>query len=298
MSDISTFFTLNNGVKMPALGLGVYQSNAEETVNAVSTALAEGYRLIDTAAAYGNEEQVGEAVCQSGIDRTEIFVTTKAWISDYGLQATLHAFDRSLRKLGLDYLDLYLLHWPMPTDFEATLGAWRAAEKLLADGRVRAIGVSNFSPKDLDNLVARSQVVPAVNQVELHPFFVQQALQDADKGLGIVTQAWSPIGGVNRYAPADGSQVQDPLAHPVIAGLAAKYGKTPAQIVLRWHLELGISAIPKSVKASRIAENIDIFDFSLPADEVQAISALDTGARGGPDPEQVNTQLFSFKIED
>ncbi|WP_304952631.1 aldo/keto reductase [Xylophilus sp. ASV27] len=283
---------------MPALGLGVYQSSPEQTVNAVATALACGYRLIDTAAAYGNEAQVGEAVRRSGIDRAEIFVTSKAWISDYGYDATLHAFDRSLRKLGLDSLDLYLLHWPMPTDFDATVGAWKAAEKLLADGRVRAIGVSNFSPKHLDDLIARSEVVPAVNQVELHPFFVQEAVRAADQRLGIVTQAWSPIGGVNRYRDAAGGEEQDPLAHPVVAALAARYGKTPAQIVLRWHLELGLSAIPKSVRPARIAENIGIFDFSLTRDEVRAISALDTGARGGPDPEQVNTRLFSFRIED
>lgn len=298
MAGASTFLALNNGVQMPALGLGVYQSSPEQTVNAVATALACGYRLIDTAAAYGNEAQVGEAVRRSGIDRAEIFVTSKAWISDYGYDATLHAFDRSLRKLGLDSLDLYLLHWPMPTDFDATVGAWKAAEKLLADGRVRAIGVSNFSPKHLDDLIARSEVVPAVNQVELHPFFVQEAVRAADQRLGIVTQAWSPIGGVNRYRDAAGGEEQDPLAHPVVAALAARYGKTPAQIVLRWHLELGLSAIPKSVRPARIAENIGIFDFSLTRDEVRAISALDTGARGGPDPEQVNTRLFSFRIED
>ncbi len=298
MAGASTFLALNNGVRMPALGLGVYQSSPEQTVNAVATALACGYRLIDTAAAYGNEAQVGEAVRRSGIDRAEIFVTSKAWISDYGYDATLHAFDRSLRKLGLDSLDLYLLHWPMPTDFDATVGAWKAAEKLLADGRVRAIGVSNFSPKHLDDLIARSEVVPAVNQVELHPFFVQEAVRAADQRLGIVTQAWSPIGGVNRYRDAAGGEEQDPLAHPVVAALAARYGKTPAQIVLRWHLELGLSAIPKSVRPARIAENIGIFDFSLTRDEVRAISALDTGARGGPDPEQVNTRLFSFRIED
>ncbi len=298
MAVKTSFFTLNNGVQMPALGLGVYQSSPEETVSAVATALATGYRLIDTAAAYGNEAQVGQAVRASGVDRSDVFVTTKAWISDYGYDGTLHAFDRSQRLLDLDNLDLYLLHWPMPTDFEATLGAWRAAEKLLADGRVRAIGVSNFSPKHLEGLIARSEVVPAVNQVELHPFFVQEAVQAADKKLGIVTQAWSPIGGVNRYMQGDSQQLLDPLAHPTVIALASKYRKTPAQIVLRWHLELGISAIPKSVKSRRIVENADVFDFSLEGEEVRAISALDTGVRGGPDPELVNTDLFSFKIED
>ncbi|MBA0207734.1 aldo/keto reductase [Pectobacterium brasiliense] len=298
MTGKSPLFTLNNGVQMPALGLGVYQSGSDETVAAVVTALAEGYRMIDTAAAYGNEAEVGQGIVQSGIDRSEVFVTTKLWISDYGYDSTLHAFDRSLRKLGLDYLDLYLLHWPMPTDFDATVASWKAAEKLLADGRVRAIGVSNFSAQHLDDLLAQVDVIPAINQVELHPFFVQQELQDADARRGIITQAWSPIGGVKRYWNTDNCDVQDPLVHPIILDLATKYSRTPAQIILRWHIELGISAIPKSVKASRISENIDIFDFSLSGEEVKAITALDTSTRGGPEPEEVNTELFSFKIED
>jgi diketogulonate reductase-like aldo/keto reductase len=298
MSNRNPVFTLNNGVQMPAFGLGVYQSSPKDTTDAVATAITNGYRLIDTAAAYGNERQVGEGIANSGIDRADIFVTTKLWISDYGYDAALHAFDRSMRNLGMDVLDLYLLHWPMPTDFESTLGAWRAAEKLLADGRVRAIGVSNFSTQHLQALIARSQVIPVVNQVELHPYFVQSSLRDAAAKLGIIIQAWSPIGGVNRYASADAASVQDPLQHPRIVALAQKYGKTPAQIVLRWHIEQGISVIPKSVRAARIAENIDIFDFALDTDEIAAISALDTGVRGGPDPESVDTQLFSFKIED
>lgn len=295
MTGKSPLFTLNNGVNMPAMGLGVYQSGPEDTVSAVATALADGYRLIDTAAAYGNEAEVGQGIVQSGIDRSELFLTTKLWISDYGYYDTLHAFERSLYKLGLDYLDLYLLHWPVHTDFEATITSWTAAEKLLADGRVRAIGVCNFNAKNLDDLIKQTNVIPAVNQVELNPFFVQQAVRDADTHHGIITQAWSPIGGVNRYA--NSGLVSDPLTHPIILSLASKYSKTPAQIVLRWHIELGISAIPKSVKASRIAENIDIFDFSLSGNDIKAITALDTTVRGGPDPEQVNTQLFTFKIE-
>ncbi|MFE8599247.1 aldo/keto reductase [Archangium violaceum] len=289
---------MNNGVKMPALGLGVYQSSPEQTVKAVESAIAHGYRLIDTAAAYLNERQVGEGIVRSGIKRSEVFVTTKLWISDYGYESTLRAFDASLRKLGLDYVDLYLLHWPVPSGFEATVASYQAAEKLLANGRVRAIGVCNFSAKHLENLIARAKIVPAVNQVEMHPFFIQRAVRDADTRHGIVTQSWSPIGGVNVYAPSNPNTVKNPLEHPVVVKLAAKYGKTPAQVVLRWHMDHGLSAIPKSVRPERIAENIDIFDFSLTADEVAAIDGIDSGVRGGPDPELVDTRLFNFSIKD
>ena len=245
-----------------------------------------------------NEREVGEGIRRSGVDRSEIFVTTKLWMSDYGYDKTLHAFDRSLRKLGLDHLDLYLLHWPVPMDFETTVASYKAAERLLAEGRVRAIGVCNFSPRHLEDLIARTEVVPAVNQVELHPFFIQEELREAHARLGIVTQAWSPIGGVKRYWVQDPNAVQDPLVHPTVTGLAAKYGKTPAQIVLRWQIEHGNSAIPKSVRPERIAENIAIFDFALTKDEVAAIDALDVNGRGGPDPELVNPQMFDLKIED
>jgi len=290
--------TLNNGVSMPAFGLGVYQSRPEETIEAVKLAIANGYGLIDTAAAYFNEEQVGEGIRQSGIRREEIFVTTKLWMSDYGYDETLHAFDRSIRKLGLEYLDLYLLHWPLPSDFEKTVASYKAAERLLADKRVRAIGVSNFSREHLRNLMARATVTPAVNQVELHPFFTQRELREADAQLGIVTQAWSPIGGVKRYWVKNSEAPQDPLSHPTISELAKKYGKTPAQIVLRWHIQLGNSVIPKSVRADRIGENSNIFDFALTRDEVAAIDALDTGQRGGPDPAEVSLKLFNLRIED
>jgi diketogulonate reductase-like aldo/keto reductase len=227
-----------------------------------------------------------------------LFVTTKLWISDYGYEQALRAFDVSTRKLGLDYLDLYLLHWPVPSNFEATTASYRAAEKLLADGRVRAIGVSNFSPKHLADLIGGTGVVPAVNQVELHPFFGQRELRGAHVKLGVVTQAWSPLGGVNVYWPKDPNAVKNPLAHPAIGKLAEKYRKTPAQVVLRWHIEHGLSAIPKSVRPERIAENFDIFDFALTADEVAAIDAIDTGERGGPDPEVVDPKLFPIKVED
>ena len=245
-----------------------------------------------------NETEVGEGIRRSGVDRSDVFVTTKLWMSDYGYDKTLHAFDRSLRKLGLDQLDLYLLHWPVPTDFEATVASYKAAVRLLADGRVRAIGVCNFSPRHLEDLIARTEVVPAVNQVELHPFFIQEGLREAHARLGIVTQAWSPTGGVKRYWVQDPNAVQDPLAHPTVTGLAAKYGKTPAQVVLRWQIEHGNSAIPKSVQPERIAENIAIFDFALTKNEVATIDSLDINGRGGPDPELVNPQLFNLTIED
>lgn len=288
---------LNNGAEMPVLGLGVYQSPPEETVTAVRAALEYGYRLVDTAAAYMNEKQVGEGIRASGIARSEVFVTTKLWMSDYGYDKALHAFDRSLRHLGMDYLDLYLLHWPVPKQFDTTAENWKAAEALLHDGRVRAIGICNANPAHLEALIARTGVVPAVNQVELHPFFAQAEVRAADACLDVITQAWSPIGGVKRYW-GDKVPAGDPLQHDLIKGLAQKYGKTPAQIVLRWQIELGNSAIPKSVRPERIRENADIFDFGLQADEVGAINALDTGRRGGPDPEEVDPQMFDFAIPD
>jgi diketogulonate reductase-like aldo/keto reductase len=287
---------LNNDVTMPAIGLGVFQSPPEETVTAVETALRGGYRLIDTAAAYGNEREVGEAIRRSGVDRGEIFVTTKLWISDYGYDGALVGFDASLRRLGLDHVDLYLLHQPVPTDFEKTIDAYKAAEKVLAGGRARAIGVSNFSPEHLRQLIDRTDVVPAVNQVELHPYFTQPTLRELHAELGIVTQAWSPIGGVLVYTPVT-DEARGPLTDPVITDLAAKYDKTPAQVVLRWHIEHGFSAIPKSVKPHRIAENFDVFDFALTADEVAAIDALDTGVRGGPDPETLNLDTVPIVVD-
>lgn len=291
--------TLDNGVELPALGLGVFLSPPEQTATAVATAIADGYRLIDTAAAYRNERQVGEGIRQSGIDRADLFVQTKLWMSDYGYDRALHAFDVSLRKLGLEYLDLWLLHWPMPSDFEATIAAYKAAESLLTEGRVRAIGVSNFKPEHLDRLVARTDLVPAVNQIELHPFFTQREQRDAHRRLGIVTQSWSPIGGsVARKASAGQGPAGSPLEQPAIVALAKKYDKSPAQIILRWHIEHGFSAIPKSVHANRIAENIDIFDFSLTRDEVASIDALDTGRRSGSDPERVNASSFPVTIEE
>lgn len=293
----STTMHLNNGVEMPALGLGVFQSAPEETVSAVATAIGDGYRLIDTAAAYFNEEQVGEGLRRSGVDRSEIFVTTKLWMSDYGYESALHAFDRSMRKLGLDQLDLYLLHWPAPGVFERTAESWRALERLLAEGRTRAIGVCNFAPADLDRLAERAEITPAVNQVELHPYFAQGPLREADAARAIVTQAWSPIGGVSRGWGEVGTG-DDPLADPTITAIAERLGRTPAQVVLRWQLEIGNSAIPKSVRPARIRENNAIFDFALDAEDVAAISALDRGLRGGPNPEQVGPDTFGLVVED
>jgi len=298
MTGSSPALPLNNGVELPALGLGVFQSTPEQTVGAVTAALARGYRLIDTAAAYLNERQVGEAIARSGVPRSDVFVTTKLWIGDYGYERALRACDVSLRKLGLEYVDLYLLHQPLPSDFEATVEAYRAAEKLLADGRVRAIGVSNFGPKHLEDLAARTRVVPAVNQVEVHPFFTQRELRAVHARLGIVTQAWSPLGGVNVYMTGDPQAVKNPLVHPVVVALSEKYRKTPAQVVLRWHLQSGLSAIPKSVRPERIAENADVFDFALTAEDLAAIDALDTGVRGGPTPEVVDRMRFSRSIPD
>ncbi|NMO13408.1 aldo/keto reductase [Pyxidicoccus fallax] len=298
MTGTSSLITLNNGIRMPALGLGVFQSTPEQTAGAVASALEKGYRLIDTAAAYFNERQVGEGLARSGVPRSEVFVTTKLWMSDYGYEQALRGFDVSRRKLGLEYVDLYLLHWPVPTDFAATVASYKAAGRLLADGRVRAIGVCNFGPSHLADLIARTEAVPAVNQVELHPFFTQRALREAAARYGVITQSWSPLGGVNVYAAKDPSVAKSPLTHPVVVALAKRYGKTPAQVVLRWHIEHGLSAIPKSVRPERIAENIGIFDFALKTEDVAAIDALDTGVRGGPDPEIVDTRLFNLSIPD
>jgi diketogulonate reductase-like aldo/keto reductase len=294
MPATNSYITLNNGVKMPALGLGVYQSPPEETTGAVVTALQAGYRLIDTAAAYFNEREVGEGVRQSGVNRSEIFIETKLWISDYGYDEALRGFDKSVRKLGVDQVDLLLLHQPLAADFAKTIAAYKAMEQLLAEGRVRAIGVSNQTPAELEELIARTDVVPAVNQIQIHPYYSQPEWRAANDRHGILTQSWSPIGGSYIY----GDSEKNPLEDPVITGIAAKYSKTPAQVILRWHLEHGFSAIPKSVKAHRIAENFDVFDFSLTSDEVARIDALGTGVRGGPDPDSLTLENYGFPIPD
>jgi diketogulonate reductase-like aldo/keto reductase len=287
--------TLNNGVELPALGLGVFQTPPDETRDAVLAALRSGYRLIDTAAAYGNERQVGEAVRASGRSRSEVFLETKIWISDYGYSETLHAFDKSAGKLGIDQIDLLILHQSLPSAFDRTLEAYRALEKLLADGKVRAIGVSNFMVEHLTTLLDHCTVVPAVNQIEVHPYFAQREVQEFAAAHGILTQAWSPIGGITFYR--DGSHGST-LDDPVIGAIAKAHGKSPAQVMLRWGLQEGRSVIPKSTKPTRIAENIDVFDFELSADEIAAIDGLDTGRRGGPEPDAVTLEAFGREIPD
>lgn len=284
---------LNNGVEMPALGLGVFQTPPEETRTAVQAALSTGYRHIDTAAAYGNEREVGQAIHASGIDRDEVFIETKIWISDYGYDQTLHGFDKSAHKLGVDHIDLLILHQALPSDFDKTLEAYRALETLLEQGKVRAIGVSNFMVEHLNRLLEKATVVPAVNQIEVHPYFQQRRVQALSAERGILTQAWSPIGGITFYRDGThGSTLED----PVIGRIAQAHGKSPAQVMLRWHLQQGRSVIPKSTKPHRIAENVDVFDFDLGADELAAVDALDTGQRGGPEPEDITVESFGRDI--
>ena len=291
--DRNQVITLNNGVQMPALGLGVLRSDPEKLIANVKFAIDAGYRMIDTAAGYHNEEQVGEGIRRSGVARSEIFVITKLWLGDYGYDETLKAFDVSLDKLGLDYLDLYLLHWPSPSTFDATIASYRAAEKLLAAGRVRAIGVCNFNAGHLEELIKRTEVIPALNQVELHPYFIQRDLRSLNARHGITTQAWSPIGGtVKRSGAADPARALDPLAEPKVRRIAEKHRKTPAQVILRWHIQNGVSVIPKSSKPERITENIDVFDFELSAEDLDDISSLDTGKRSGADPETMDIETL------
>jgi diketogulonate reductase-like aldo/keto reductase len=286
-------FTLNNGVEMPTIGFGVFQTPPDETRSAVEAALAAGYRHVDTAAAYGNEREVGEAIAKSGVERSEVFLETKIWISDYGYDETLHGFDKSAAKLGVDQIDLLILHQALPSDFDRTLGAYRALETLLADGKVRAIGVSNFMVDHLTTLLAKTTVVPAVNQIEVHPYFAQREVQDFGAQHGILTQAWSPIGGITFYRDSGHTST---LQDPVIAAIAKAHGKSPAQVMLRWHLQQGRSAIPKSTKPARIAENLDVFDFELTGEQLTAIDALNTGKRGGLEPDAVTLQSFGREI--
>ncbi|WP_405621635.1 aldo/keto reductase [Streptomyces sp. NBC_00076] len=268
--------TLNNGVEMPQLGFGVWQVPDDEAQQAVTTALEAGYRSIDTAAIYGNEEGTGKAIAASGVPREDLFVTTKLWNSDQGYDSTLRAFDTSLEKLGLDYVDLYLIHWPTPSR-DLYVDTYKAFEKLHTDGRIRAIGVSNFEPEHLERLIAETSVVPAVDQIELHPHLQQAAAREYHAEQGIATEAWSPLG-----------QGKGLLEVPAIVAIARKHDRTPAQVVLRWHLQLGNVVIPKSVTPSRIKENIEVFDFSLDTEDLAAISALNEDRRLGPDPSTFN----------
>jgi diketogulonate reductase-like aldo/keto reductase len=283
---------LNNGVEIPALGFGVFQTPPDETRAAVGAALAAGYRHIDTAAAYGNERQVGEAVQASALDPADVFLETKIWITDYGYDETLHGFKKSARKLGVSRIDLLILHQALPSAFDRTLAAYRALETLLADGKVRAIGVSNFMVDHLRTLLDRDDVVPAVNQIEVHPYFAQRNVQNFGADHGVVTQAWSPIGGITFYRDSNhGSTLDDP-----IIGSIANAHNNPAEVMLRWGLQHGRSVIPKSTKPSRIAENIDVFNFELSAEEMTSIDGLDTGRRGGPEPEKITIEAFGREI--
>jgi 2,5-diketo-D-gluconate reductase A len=287
--------TLNNGVQLPEIGFGVFQSSPEETADAVRTALETGYRHIDTAAAYNNERQVGEGIRASGVDRDDIVLETKIWVSDYGYDQTLHAFEKATGKLGFDTVDILILHQPAPDRFEKTIAAYTALERLLADGRVRAIGVSNFMPHHLDRLLGETEVVPALNQIELHPYFTQPDVRAADAQRGILDQAWSPIGGITFY-PGWGEERRSVMQDPTIAAVARQHAKTPAQVMLRWHLQQGRSAIPKSTNPGRIKENFDVFDFSLTDEELAALDGLDTGVRNGPDPDGMDTSRFERVI--
>ncbi|MBC6997505.1 aldo/keto reductase [Cytophaga sp. FL35] len=271
ITDIQGTFTLHNGVKMPYFGLGTYLAdNDEEVVEAVKFALEHGYRHIDTAAVYKNEVGVGKAIAESDVDRKDIFVTTKVWNSDQGFDSTLKAFHESCKRLGVDYVDLYLIHWPVAGKYKET---WRALEQLYKQGRVKAIGVSNFLKHHLEDLLASAEIVPMVNQMEFHPYLVQQELLDFCKTHKIQYEAWSPF-------------MQGKIFKlDITKDLEAKYGKSAAQIVLRWNLQKGVVTIPKSVHKDRLTSNSDLFDFELSEDEINYLDSFDKGERIGPDPD-------------
>ena len=271
MANVPTI-RLNNGVEIPQFGFGVFQVPADETAQTVRAAFDAGYRHIDTAQMYGNEEGVGQALAESGLSRDEVFITTKLNNDGHSYDAAQQRLDESLKKLGTDHVDLYLIHWPRPQD-DRYVETWKGFEKAAADGKARSIGVSNFTPQHLDRLAAETGTVPAVNQIELHPRFTQSELRAYHAAHGIATEAWSPIG-----------QGQGLLDDPTLAELATKYGKTAAQVVLRWHVQLNNIVFPKSMRPERMAENIDVFDFELSPDDEKAVSALDANDRLGPDP--------------
>jgi 2,5-diketo-D-gluconate reductase A len=271
--------TLNDGNAIPSVGLGVWQTPPQETEQAVGAALRAGYRHIDTASGYDNEREVGRAIAKSDIPREEIFVVTKLWNADQGYDSTMKAFEKSAKRLRLDgegdYLDLYLIHWPVPAIGEF-VDTWRAFGALHDLGHIRSIGVSNFAPEHLNTLIDATGVVPVINQIELHPLLTQVEQREVHKQLGIATEAWSPLGRGRL------------LDHPTITGIADANGKKPAQVIIRWHLQIGNIVIPKSVNPERIASNFDVFDFELSEGDVTSISSLDNGTRLGPDPRTFN----------
>ncbi|WP_408006389.1 aldo/keto reductase [Pseudalkalibacillus sp. A8] len=270
------YVTLNNGLKMPQLGFGVWQVENEEAVHTVKKALDVGYRSIDTAAIYGNERGVGEALKQSDIPRDELFITTKVWNSDQGNENTLRAFEESLEKLGLDYVDLYLIHWPTP-EYDQYVDTYKALEKLYHDGRVKAIGVCNFDQDHLQRLLDECDVTPVLNQVECHPYLAQKELKKFGRDHDIYVEAWSPL--------MQGGEV---LKNEAIGELAKKHNKTPAQVILRWHLQNDTIVIPKSVTPSRIEENFNVFDFELSGEDIEKIDSFDRNERKGPKPSEMN----------
>ncbi|MCE4047871.1 aldo/keto reductase [Bacillus sp. Au-Bac7] len=272
--NLQSTVKLNNGVEMPRFGLGVFKvEEGQEVIDSVKSAIKAGYISIDTAAVYKNEEGVGQGIKESGANREDLFITTKVWNADQGYESTLAAFETSIQKLGLDYIDLYLVHWPVKGKYKET---WKALEKLYKDGKVKAIGVSNFHQHHLEDLLEEAEIVPMVNQIELHPLLSQVELRDFCKEKGIVVEAWSPL--------AQGKL----LDNPVLVEIAGKYNKSTAQIILRWDLQNDIVTIPKSIKEHRIIENADIFDFELTNEDIDKINALNKNERVGPDPDNFN----------
>ncbi|MEF2097111.1 aldo/keto reductase [Peribacillus frigoritolerans] len=273
ISNIGETITLHNGVKMPQLGFGVFKvKNGNETVESVKKAIEVGYRAIDTAAIYENEEGVGQAIRECGVPREELFITSKVWNTEQGYETTLQAFDDSLNRLGLEYLDLYLIHWPGKDKY---LETWRALEKLYKDGKVKSIGVSNFHVHHLENLLANSEVKPVVNQIELHPLLTQVEIRDYCAKHEIKVESWSPLGRGNL------------LEEPTINHIAKKHGKSSAQVLIRWHLQHDLVVIPKSITPSRIEENAQVFDFSLSLNEMNQIDALNKNERFGSNPDEL-----------